>query len=98
MQEFINLRQGGMSVKEYILKFTQPSQYAPTMVANSRAKMNKFVMRISDLVESAMLIPRMDMSTLMVHAEQIEEQKIKQVCRKLKKTKAEDGNSSKNRF
>ena len=72
------------------------------MVANSRAKMNKFVMRISDLVDnecnSAMLIPRMDMSTLMVHAEQIDEQKHKQVGKKFKRTRAEDGNSSQNRF
>ncbi|XP_049406260.1 uncharacterized protein LOC125869904 [Solanum stenotomum] len=49
MQEFINLRQGGMSVKKYALKFTQLSKYAPTLVADSRAKMNKFVMGVSDL-------------------------------------------------
>lgn len=32
MQEFINLRQGGINVTEYSLKFTQLSKYAPTMV------------------------------------------------------------------
>ena len=32
MQEFINLHQGGMSVKECSLKFTQLSKYTPTMV------------------------------------------------------------------
>ena len=32
MQEFINLRQGGMNAKKYNLKFTQLSQRAPTMV------------------------------------------------------------------
>ena len=42
MQEFINLRQENMSVKEYILKFTRISKYDPTMVVDSRAKMNKF--------------------------------------------------------
>ena len=50
MQEFINLRQRGMSVKEYSLKFTQLSKYAPTLVADSRAKMNKFVIGVSHLV------------------------------------------------
>ena len=38
MVEFMNLRQGGMSVQDYSLKFTQLSNYAPTMVANPRAR------------------------------------------------------------
>ena len=50
MQEFINIFQEGMMMKEYSLNFTQQSKYAPTMIGDSRAKMNKFVMGISDLV------------------------------------------------
>ena len=32
--EFINLRQGSMSVSNYAIKFTQLSKYSPTKVAN----------------------------------------------------------------
>ena len=46
MQEFINLLQGGMSVNMYILKFIELSKHAPTMVADSTAKMNKFIIGI----------------------------------------------------
>ena len=76
--------------------------YAPTMDAESRAKMNKFVMGISELVvneyRSNMIIPIMDISRLMVHAKQIEGLKLKQVGRELKKVSTEEGNSSMNRF
>ncbi|WMV58189.1 hypothetical protein MTR67_051574 [Solanum verrucosum] len=48
--EFINLRQGDMSVNEYALKFMQLSKYYLTMVVNPRARMSKFVLGASDLL------------------------------------------------
>ena len=66
-----------MSVQEYSLKFTQLSKYAPTMVANPRARMNELVMRVCSLVEkdcrTIMLFNDMDISRLMVYAQQIDE-------------------------
>ena len=47
----MNLRQGGISVKDFFLKLTKLSKYVPTLVSNSRARMNKIVMGISSLVE-----------------------------------------------
>ncbi|XP_049378026.1 uncharacterized protein LOC125842750 [Solanum stenotomum] len=51
-QEFMNLWQGSMSVQEYGLKLTQLSRYAPYMVANSKARMSKFLLGESDMPES----------------------------------------------
>lgn len=43
IEEFVNLRQVSMTVKEYCLKFNQLSKYAPDTMANPRASMSKFV-------------------------------------------------------
>ena len=49
MQEFINLSQEGMSVKEYTLEFTHLSKYAPTIVEDSSVMMKELVMGVSIL-------------------------------------------------
>ena len=44
MVEFIKLRQGGMSVLEYSLKFTKLSKYDISLVSDFRDVMNRFLM------------------------------------------------------
>lgn len=46
VQEFINLKQGNISLKVYKLKFTQLARYAPTMSVGSRARISKFVLGV----------------------------------------------------
>ncbi|WOH04359.1 hypothetical protein DCAR_0623768 [Daucus carota subsp. sativus] len=41
-REFLNLKQGNMTVAEYEVKFTQLSQYASSMVATERDKCRRF--------------------------------------------------------
>ena len=78
MREFMNLRQGNMSVREYALKFTKFSKYASTIVANPRAKMSQFMSGLNDTLvnacRSAMLNTEMDIARLMTHMEQVEGQ------------------------
>ncbi|WMV08891.1 hypothetical protein MTR67_002276, partial [Solanum verrucosum] len=74
-QKFMNLRQGNMTVQKYGLKFNQLSRYDPHMVADSRARLNKFLYGVSDLVKTecrnAMLLGDMNISRLMTHSQQV---------------------------
>ena len=64
LEEFINLKRGHLNVKEYILKFTLLSKYTPSLVANPRDLMNRFMTGV--LVEKgfhlAVLVDDMDIS------------------------------------
>ena len=63
------------------MKFTQFSRYALTMVTNPRARMSKFILGVSEMVVKkgciAVLINEIDVSHLMIHAQQIKEEKPK---------------------
>ena len=83
-----------MTVQEYGLKFNQISSYAPHMVADSKAQMNKFVQEVSDLVKTecknAMLLGDMKISRLMTHSHQVEGDKLREQSKENKK--ASSGN------
>lgn len=76
VEEFINLRQEGMSVKEYSLKFFKLSEYTSSLVAISMDKMRRFVTGVlEDLVDycqAAMLHDYIDLGRMMVHAQHVE--------------------------
>lgn len=47
VEEFITLFQGGISVKEYSLKFIKMSKYASSLVSNARDEMSRYVTVVS---------------------------------------------------
>ena len=72
VEEFINLHQRGMCVKEYSLNFTKLSKYFPSLVSYPRDEISLFVTIVSnEFVEDfclAMMHDNMDISWFMVHA------------------------------
>ena len=72
VEEFINLVQGGMSVKGYFLKFIKLSIYASSSVLNDRDAMNHFVIGLTkefkEECRAYVFHENMELSRLMVHA------------------------------
>ena len=70
VDEFFNLHQGGMSVQEYFVKFTQLLKYALSLVADSKDMMRRYLTGMSRLVRkecrSEILHDNMDISCIMV--------------------------------
>ena len=72
VEEFINIKQGNMSVEEYSLKFSTLSRYAPSLLCNPRDEMSHFMLVVDDLVmeecRTTMLHDDMTLARLMVYA------------------------------
>lgn len=70
-EEFVNLKIGKKSIKEYALKFTQLPSYALELVYNIKVNMRKFTFGLlNDLVlecKGAILKKDMDISRLVVY-------------------------------
>ena len=77
-----------MIVQEYVIKFNKLSRYAPYMVAESKAHMNKFLCGVSYLVKTgcknSMLLGDMNISTLMAHAQQVESISLGNIPRRIR--------------
>ena len=75
VEDFINLKQGNMSLEEYSLKFSKLSKYALSLVSNQRDEMSHFVTGVADLVReecrTTMLHDNMTVARLMVYAQSI---------------------------
>ncbi|XP_069150226.1 uncharacterized protein [Solanum lycopersicum] len=67
------------------------------MVPNPRDRMNKFVIRVSRLVEkedrTTMLLNDMDISRIMVYVQQIEESKIREIRQEGTRPKSDDSSN-----
>ncbi|WMV50867.1 hypothetical protein MTR67_044252 [Solanum verrucosum] len=65
------------------------------MVANSMERMSKLVLGVSEMVvkecRTTILIKEMDISRLMIHAQQIEEEKLKEKSKEAKRENIGDG-------
>ncbi|KAH0781424.1 hypothetical protein KY290_001022 [Solanum tuberosum] len=99
--EFINLCHGNMNMKEYALKFSQLSRYVPSMIASPRARISKFVSGVSKMVVKEfrvpMLINYIVISLIMVHAQKIKKEKLKERSREAKRAKTGDNDFSHSR-
>ena len=79
--EFLTLNPESMSVDQYSLKFAQLSRYAPEMVVEMRSNISLFIVGLfcqpTKKGKATRLIGEMDIERLMIHVQQVEEDKLK---------------------
>ncbi|XP_015081272.1 uncharacterized protein LOC107024841 [Solanum pennellii] len=85
VEEFINLKQGSMTIREYSLKFVKITRYATSVVSKRRNEISRFLTGImGDLEEecpSTKLHDNKDLSRLIVHVKLVEDsRKRRGVC------------------
>ena len=84
-EEFINLKQGSMIVKEYSLMFVKFSMYYTSLLTNNKNEMSRFLKGINEVLEEdfrvAILHDNMDLPMLMCHVHQVEESRKKKHTR-----------------
>lgn len=75
IEEFINLRQGTLSVEEYSLKFTLLSEYDPSLVSKHGDDMTRLFIIVSDIVKeecrTSMLYDIISLPRLIVYSQSI---------------------------
>ena len=71
MREFLNLKQGGICVRDCALRFSKLSKYAPSIMEDSRVRMGQFISGLGEMVgsegQSALLHTEIDLSRLMTY-------------------------------
>lgn len=85
IEEFMNLKQGSMTVKEYCLKLNHLAKYAPNLITDTQESMSSFITGVSGLVvkeyRATMLNKELDLPRLMLHARQIKSDKFREIDR-----------------
>ncbi|XP_069145578.1 uncharacterized protein [Solanum lycopersicum] len=98
VEEFINLRQGGMSVLDNSLKFTKLSKYSPSFVSNTSEQMSHFLAGVSDYkikeCQFSMLHDNINLPHLMVYAQKVKGTRWRRMSTEAKKSKAYESGSS----
>ena len=94
VDDFINRKEGNMSVEKYSLKFDFLSRYAPSIVSNSTEEMSRFVTGVTNLVREkfriAMLHDDLTLDRIMVYTLSIEEFKLCRISRNSKRSGSND--------